>query len=100
MKIRIARQRQPGGGFVVFVDVELEGNSPFFGFVEGFEGLSFAGGDDDPGGAGIEKAIEHGFGGGGVILACLASPQADFEASWVRCKIGLIRQEEELVDTC
>jgi len=41
----------------------------------------------------IMEAIDNSFGGGGVVLAGLASPEADFEASGVRCKSGLVGQE-------
>ena len=39
------------------------------------------------------QAIDDGFGGGGVVFAGLACPEADFETSSVRCKSDLVRQE-------
>jgi hypothetical protein len=34
-------------------------------------------------GFGVEYAVEHGFGGAGVVLAGLACPEAEFEAAGV-----------------
>lgn len=44
------------------------------------------------------KTIEDGFGGGGVVLAGLTGPEADFEASGVRCKSGLVGREFHVVE--
>jgi hypothetical protein len=46
----------------------------------------------------MREAVEDGFGSGGVVLAGLTRPEADFEASGVRRKIGLVGQQVELVD--
>jgi hypothetical protein len=36
------------------------------------------------------------FSGSAVVFAGLASPEADFEAGWVRRKIGLVREQVEV----
>ena len=46
------------GRFVVFINAELEDFGPVFGLGERLDGLTFAGGENDPGGARIMQAIE------------------------------------------
>jgi hypothetical protein len=89
---RIAMQTGAGGDGVA-VDFEFEVLGPFPGFFEGFDGLAFARGDNEPSGFGIFEAIENGFGSTGEVLAGLACPEADFEATRVRGKSGLVREK-------
>jgi hypothetical protein len=88
----IAVEGCSGGDGIVF-DVELEVVGPFFGFFEGFDGLAFTGGNNQPVGFRMADAIKNRFGGAGEVLAGLASPEADFEAGVVRCKSGLVGEE-------
>ena len=83
-------QRQVGRSFEVVIDLEFEDLGPVFGFGERLQGLTFAGGENDPGSAGMVKAINHRFGRSSVVFAGLASPEADFEARVVRGKSGLV----------
>jgi hypothetical protein len=66
---------------------------PVAGFFEGFAGLAFAAGEDEPVGFGCEETVENGFGGAGVVLAGLTSPEADFEAGGVVEPFELVREE-------
>ncbi len=60
--------------------------------LEGFDGLAFAASDDEPMVVGCAEGIENGFGGAGVVLAGLTSPEADFELGWVGEPIPLVRK--------
>lgn len=95
---RATEQGTLPGGFMVLIDPEFEDIGPVARLGEGFECLALAGGDNDPGSAGISEAIEDCLGGGGVVFTGLAGPEADFEASCVRCKSGLVGQEFEGVE--
>jgi hypothetical protein len=86
------------GGLEVVVDLELEDVRPIFGFGEGLDGLGLAGGNDNPSSARVKEAVDDGFGGGGVVFAGLTRPEADFEASWVRGKSGLVGEEPETLE--
>ena len=66
---------------------------PVAGFFEGFAGLAFAAGEDEPVGFGILNAVKDGFGGAGVVLAGLASPETDFETGVVFDPAHLILEE-------
>jgi hypothetical protein len=71
----------------------LENARPVAGFFEGFAGLAFAAGEDEPVCFWCEEAVEGGFGGAGVVLAGLARPEADFEAAFVAEPAHLVVEE-------
>lgn len=71
----------------------VSGARPFFGFLQGFAGLAFTAGEDEPMGFWVLYAVEHGFGGTGEVLAGLASPETDFESTGVAKPVLLVTQE-------
>ena len=80
-------------GLGALADGDMEGFGPALGFVDGFEGLAFAGGEDDPGGARVEAGVGDGLGGGGEVLAGLTGPEGDFEAGGIGKPEALVLEE-------
>ena len=76
-----------------FAQVLANNAHPVFRLGEGFDGLALAASEDDPVPLLSDYAVEHGFGGAGVILAGLARPKADLEWTRIREPLLLVRKD-------